>query len=155
MDASDLHVALQPITAQLAGRALDRELQDWLNATYPADGEVFAQVRAVCQAGVGDGWLCQREAGGIRFGRVFKPDLALQGFSVDVVSMTDVVGPYHVHPNGEIDLIMPLDAHARFDSHGAGWLVYPPGSAHPPTVAGGTALVLYLLPAGAIEFTRA
>ena len=68
--------------------------------------------------------------------------------------MCNLAGPHHVHPNGEIDLIMPLDATAQFDGHGAGWLVYPPGSAHPPTVTGGRALVLYLLPDGAIEFTR-
>ena len=30
----------------------------------------------------------------------------------------------------------------------------PPGSAHRPTVAAGRALVLYLLPQGAIEFTK-
>ena len=42
---------------------------------------------------------------------------------------------------------------ARFDGHGAGWVVYGPGSAHSPTVTGGRALVLYLLPQGAIEFT--
>jgi len=34
------------------------------------------------------------------------------------------------------------------------WLVYGPGSAHSPTVAHGRALVLYLLPQGAIEFTK-
>jgi hypothetical protein len=32
--------------------------------------------------------------------------------------------------------------------------VYPPGSAHRPTVSGGRALVLYLLPEGRIEFSR-
>jgi hypothetical protein len=73
---------------------------------------------------------------------------------VDVVDMTDVAGPHHTHPLGEIDLIMPIDAEARFDGQGAGWLVCPPGSAHPPTVTGGRALVLYLLPEGRIEFTR-
>ncbi|MNL76803.1 hypothetical protein D3C87_2028270 [compost metagenome] len=49
---------------------------------------------------------------------------------------------------------MPLTGDARFDGHGAGWLVYGPGSAHRPTVTQGRALVLYLLPGGAIEFTR-
>ncbi|MEK7820796.1 MAG: DUF4863 family protein, partial [Pseudomonadota bacterium] len=33
--------------------------------------------------------------------------------------------------------------------------VYAAGSAHYPTVTGGAALVLYLLPGGAIEFTKA
>ena len=74
--------------------------------------------------------------------------------SIDVVEMDDVVGPHHAHPNGEIDLVMPLDEEARFDGVGAGWKVYPAGSAHHPTVTGGKALVLYLLPDGAIEFTR-
>ena len=43
-------------------------------------------------------------------------------------------------------MIMPIDATARFDGRGAGWLVYGPDTAHVPTVAGGKALVLYLLP---------
>jgi hypothetical protein len=43
---------------------------------------------------------------------------------------------------------------ARFDGHAAGWCVYGPGTAHRPTVTEGRALVLYLLPEGAIEFTR-
>jgi hypothetical protein len=98
--------------------------------------------------------MCAREAGGIRFGRVIKPGAATNGFSVDVVEMSSIVGPHHSHPNGEIDFIMPLDTTARFDGRGAGWLVYPAGSAHPPTVTGGRALVLYLLPQGAIEFSK-
>jgi len=58
-----------------------------------------------------------------------------------------------VHPQGEIDLVMPLSADARFDGQGAGWVVYGPGSAHSPTVREGRALVMYLLPAGQIQFT--
>ncbi|PKO57382.1 MAG: DUF4863 domain-containing protein, partial [Betaproteobacteria bacterium HGW-Betaproteobacteria-19] len=38
--------------------------------------------------------------------------------------------------------------------HGAGWFVYGPGTVHRPTVSDGRAHVLYLLPQGAIEFTR-
>lgn len=154
MEPADLHQALARLTAIISGRALDGALQDWLNAECGPASAVYAELRACCEAGVAAGWLCQREAGGIRYGRVFQAEDALGGFSVDVVEMRDVVGPHHVHPNGEIDLIMPLDAQARFDGHGAGWLVYAPGSAHPPTVAGGAALVLYLLPGGAITFTR-
>jgi hypothetical protein len=103
---------------------------------------------------VAQGWLCDREGGGQRYGRIFKPAPELQGFSVDVVDMSDIAGPHHSHPLGEIDLIMPIDASARFDDHAAGWLVCPPGSAHHPTVTQGRALVLYLLPQGRIDFTR-
>ncbi|MNE89423.1 hypothetical protein D3C80_1868290 [compost metagenome] len=68
--------------------------------------------------------------------------------------MQDIAGPHHTHPNGEIDLIMPLEGEAQFDGRPAGWLVCPPGSAHRPTVSNGRALVLCLLPEGRIDFTR-
>ncbi len=96
--------------------------------------------------------MCDQEMGGIKFGRVIKQGPETHGFSVDVVQMTDLKGPYHRHPNGEIDMIMPIGGDAEFDGHGAGWLVYGPETAHYPTVSGGEALVLYLLPDGAIDF---
>jgi hypothetical protein len=117
-------------------------------------GTVFNRIFASCRAAIAAGWMCQREAGGIRYARVLRPLPRTGDFSVDVVDMQDVRGPHHVHPNGEIDLVMPLDSGAKFDRRGAGWVVYGPGSAHHPTVSDGRALVLYLLPHGAIEFTR-
>jgi hypothetical protein len=42
---------------------------------------------------------------------------------------------------------------AEFDKHSAGKLVHGPGSAYTPTVEGGRAYILYLLPGGAIHFT--
>ena len=141
------------LTAQLAGRPLDRSLADWLNAEHGASSETYRALRASCEAGVQGGWLCNREGGGIRYGRIFKPADDLHGFSVDVVDMDSIAGPHHVHPQGEIDLIMPLSPGARFDGQGAGWMVYGPGSAHAPTVTAGRALVLYLLPAGQIQFS--
>ena len=49
---------------------------------------------------------------------------------------------------------MPQEDGATFDGRPAGWVVYPPGSAHRPTVHQGRALVLYLLPQGQIQFTK-
>jgi hypothetical protein len=142
------------IAAHLAGRPLDAGLADWLNAQAGPASATYADLKAHCEAGVREGWLCQREGGGIRYGRIFKPADDLHGFSVDVVDMADIAGPYHVHPQGEIDLVMPQDGHdATFDGQPAGWLVCPPGSGHHPTVARGRALVLYLLPGGQIDFT--
>lgn len=141
-------------TALLAGKPLDRALDAWLNREHGVDSGSYQALKASCEAGVRAGWLCDREGGGIRYGRIFKPADDLHGFSVDVVDMQDIAGPHHVHPNGEIDLVMPLEGDARFDGRPAGWLVCPPGSAHRPTVSGGRALVLYLLPDGKIEFTR-
>lgn len=145
---------IESVVAPIGGRPLDAELERDLNARFPAQGEIFRRVLECCRAGIAAGWMCQREAGGIRYGRVLKPTPRTQDFSVDVVEMCDVRGPHHAHPNGEIDLVMPLDAGALFDGRGAGWVVYGPGSAHHPTVSNGRALVLYLLPHGAIDFTR-
>ncbi|HVK31013.1 MAG TPA: DUF4863 family protein [Burkholderiaceae bacterium] len=145
---------LAAFTAALAGRPLDAHLDAWLNREHGAGSATYAGLKAACEDGVAAGWLCNREGGGIKYGRIFKPADDLHGFSVDVVDMQDIAGPHHVHPNGEIDLVMPLEGDARFDGRPAGWLVMPPGSAHRPTVSAGRALVLYLLPQGAIEFTR-
>jgi len=145
---------ITPITAYIGSRPLDAALDADLNAKYPAGGPAFNAVFDACRKAVAAGWMCNREAGGIKFGRVTKPGPATQGFSVDVVDMDRVAGPHHRHPNGEIDLIMPLDPGAKFDGRGAGWLVYGPDTRHSPTVSAGRALVLYLLPQGAIEFTK-
>lgn len=142
------------LTDQIAGRPLDAALDAWLNAQHGPGSATYDGLKAACQHGVAEGWLCNREGGGIRYGRIFKPADDLHSFSVDVVDMADVAGPHHTHPLGEIDLIMPIEGDARFDGRPAGWLVCPPGSAHPPTVAGGRALVLYLLPEGRIDFTN-
>jgi len=151
----DLRQHLASLTARLAGRPLDAALDAWLNAEVGPSSPEYAALKASCEAGVAAGWLCTREAGGIRFNRIFKPAADLHGFSVDVVDMRDVAGPHHAHPLGEIDLVMPLDEGATFDGRPAGWLVCPPGSAHRPTVRQGRALVLYLLPEGRIDFTSA
>ncbi|KAA0091111.1 DUF4863 family protein [Trinickia soli] len=155
MSPDDFEHLVAGVTGQIAGRALDEALEHWLNATWPHGSTTFNALEHACRLGVEQGWLCNREAGGIRYGRIVKPTPRTHAFSVDVVLMEDLVGPHHVHPNGEIDMIMPISEQARFDGHPAGWRVYGPGSAHCPTVSNGQALVLYLLPQGAIEFTKA
>jgi hypothetical protein len=149
-----LRTQLGEVTRQIAGRRLDAQLQDWLNVNVGCGSLLYARIKESCEAGVAAGWLCNREAGGIRYGRIFKPEADLHGFSVDVVDMKDIAGPHHVHPEGEIDLVMPIEGDAQFDGQSAGWVVCPPGSGHRPTVTQGRALVLYLLPQGAIQFTR-
>ncbi|MCU0930075.1 MAG: DUF4863 family protein [Burkholderiaceae bacterium] len=154
MTPTEFRTHIAALTAQLVGRPLDADLDAWLNREHGAGSTTYRELKAACEAGVAAGWLCDREGGGIRYGRIFKPADDLHGFSVDVVDMADVAGPHHTHPHGEIDLIMPLQGDAHFDGRPAGWLVCPPGSAHRPTVSGGRALVLYLLPQGRIDFTK-
>ncbi|GIX25663.1 MAG: hypothetical protein KatS3mg122_2894 [Caldimonas sp.] len=147
---------VRTITQALAKRPLDAPLQHWLNETYGIHSDWYLEMSQACRLGVAEGWLCKHQAENVprlRYGRVVRPGPETAGFSVDVVDMDDCIGPHHRHPNGEIDLVMPLTPTARFDGQGAGWKVYPPGSAHSPTVTQGRALVLYLLPEGRIEFT--
>ena len=153
MSRADFDHLLQELTGAISARALDASLQQDLNDSYGAGSDWFASLSDACRAGIREGWLCQHEHGGIRFGRVIKPGPELQGFSVDVVEMDDIIGPHHRHPNGEIDMVIPETESAEFDGHGAGWVVYGPDSAHKPTVTGGRAIVLYLLPDGEIEFS--
>jgi hypothetical protein len=155
MPSTEFRNQVAALAKEIAGRPLDATLDAWLNAEHGVASATYQQLKASCEAGVAAGWLANREGGGIRYGRIFKPADDLAGFSVDVVDMRNIAGPHHAHPLGEIDLIMPLDEGAQFDGHPAGWLVCPLGSAHRPTVTQGRALVLYLLPQGRIEFTPA
>lgn len=154
MTPDQFRALMLPITAEIAGRPVERSLADHLNATFPGDGEVVAAIEAACHEAIAAGWMCAEGAPGRRYGRVIQPAADCHDLSVDVVDLTDVVGPHHSHPNGEICLTMPVSPEARFDGKGRGWCVYGPNSAHRPTVTGGRALVLYLLPEGKIAFTR-
>lgn len=155
MDVQQFQQRISLLTSEIAGVPLDASLEAYLNADHGPGSDTYEALFAACQAGVAEGWLCNREGGGIKYGRVLKATDATHGFSVDVVDMQDLAGPHHSHPNGEIDLIMPLTPGARFDGQPAGWCVYEAGSAHHPTVTEGRALVLYLLPQGSIQFTAA
>jgi len=123
-----------------------------LSAAFPVDGPAMKALAALVRRGVEEGWLCEREAGGIRFSRVAKAaHPGTSPLSVDVVHMGGP-GPGHTHPNGEIDLCFAVSGAPTFDGQAPGWVVYPPGSWHVPTVAGGVMDILYFLPEGAIAF---
>jgi hypothetical protein len=145
--------AVALITTRIAGKNIDADLRSFLNENFPPGGEAFDDLATLCRQGIDEGWLCDREHNGVKFGRVIKPGPETSGFSVDVVQMTNVAGPYHGHPNGEIDMVIPESAAAKFDGQGQGWVVYEAGSEHYPIVTDGKAIVLYLLPEGAIDFS--
>ena len=154
MPKSAFQALVAQVTSAITGHAVDDSLRDLLQARFPPEGPVFQAIEAACHQGMAEGWMCEREHGGIRYGRVVEACPELAGYSIDVVHMTDLAGPHHRHPGGEIDMVMPISPEAKFDGAPKGWVVYGPDSAHRPTVTGGSALVLYLLPGGKIEFTR-
>ncbi len=144
---------LAPLFATIAAAPIDKALEERLTVQFPPEGDFFQRVAAACDRAIAQGWMCAEGGEGRRFGRVIEPAEATHNLSVDVVEIADRMGPHHRHPTGEICLVMPVTPGATFDGHGAGWCVYPPGSAHFPTVRGGTARILYLLPGGEIDFT--
>lgn len=141
------------VAAHIEGKPVDEALAMSLNSQFGPTSATFERLAALCKQGEAEGWLMQRSAEGIKFGRALKPGEIPGNLSVDVVRMADIKGPHHVHPTGEIGLVLPLEGDPQFDGLPEGWYVYPPGSDHHPTVAGGEAYVLYFLPDGAIEFT--
>ena len=57
----------------------------------------------------------------------------------------------HTHPKGEINICFAWAGEdPRFDGHPAGWVVFPPGSHHVPTVTGGQMLFVYFMPGGEV-----
>lgn len=154
MTPAEFRMVMRPIAALVAERPLNKALEIDLNAQFAWGGLHVATILDACEDAIQAGWMCKHEAVGIRYGRIIKADPQLNDLSVDVVDMDDVREPHHAQPNGEIGLVMPLTQHASFDGVHAGWLVYEAGSAHYPTVTAGHARVLYLLPKGAIEFTK-
>ncbi len=145
---------MKPVMDAIAGKTIDHNLADALNRKFPPGGAAFTAIESACHAAITAGWMCSQGAEGRRYGRVVDPGPDSHDLSVDVVQLRDIVGPHHSHPTGEVCMIMPMTPDARFDGIGAGWCVNEPGSAHHPTVTGGEALVLYLLPGGQINFTR-
>ena len=145
--------------ADLLGFAAELDLSDpaaaaaRLEERFPFQGDFVQSIGAAMRAGVQDGSICHMGEAPVQFSRLFKATDESRGISADAVLMS-APGPRQAHPNGEIDLCFAERGEPQFDGQPPGWTVYPPGSRHVPTVAGGEMLILYLLPGGAIEFLK-
>ena len=87
------------VTARIAGRPLNARLADFLKSEFPESGADFEALFRACEQAIAAGWMCSREGGGIKYGRVIKASASTHGFSVDVVDMDCVAGPHHRHPH--------------------------------------------------------
>lgn len=125
------------------------ELSRRLDPTSPSARKLARDLKTLLD----EGRIADRGAPPVRWSRVAKAGPATLDFSIDVVHMNGP-GPEHTHPAGEVNFCIALDGNPTFDGQAPGWVVLPPGSTHVPTVAGGTMLIVYLLPQGAIEFAR-
>lgn len=152
MSRESLDRALEPVLEILAtlDPASHEESAAELQRRFPVEGSDMRELASLFALGVAEGWLCDRKGSEtVTYSRVRK---AGEGeLSIDAVRMTGP-GPGHTHPNGEFDLCFAVDGAPAFDGKAPGWVVYPPGSWHVPTVKGGTMNILYFLPGGAIQF---
>ena len=152
MAREQFDAAMKEIADIIGSQPFDERLENTLNEVLPSDGARFAKIQKIVEEAVADGWVFDGENRGLRYGRPIKPTPEMHNMSVDIVKYRDLKGPYHGHPNGEVCMIMPTDGPAEFDGHGKGWCVYEAGSGHYPIIGKGEAIVIYLLPQGAIDF---
>ena len=143
---------LLALAAPLAAGLARLEPDEPATAEKAVGGFAISAFEAGLRAAHAEGWLTPKEAGGVRFGRLSRPSPELSGFSIDVVDMDSAAAGLHSHPRGEFDLAFALEGAPRFDGRAPGWVVYPPGSRHCPTVTGGRMLIVYFLPGGEICF---
>jgi hypothetical protein len=150
---TELEQILRDVARTLSGLDLSApDVAQRLEAAHPLKSPGMRRVREICELGVEDGWLVPREASPTcRFGRLVKD---LDGYAVDCVLMSgQALG--HTHPQGEVNIALAWEGDdPRFDGHPPGWVVFPPGSHHVPTVTGGTMLFVYLLPGGEVLWDR-
>jgi hypothetical protein len=144
LDAPMAAAARTPLADAAAARAA-------LEKAYPSRGPAAQALRTELLAAVKAGAICDRGKDAIRYSRLCKPDATKHDVSVDFVWMTGP-GIHHRHPKGEANLCFAVEGEPRFDGQPEGWVVFPPGSQHVPTVTGGRMLIAYFLPGGAVEW---
>jgi hypothetical protein len=145
------------------------EMEQWLNVKYDVQSELYRDLSRLISLGVKEGWAADTEVAGphYRRSRIVAPSAEVLFFSATAVLMdsTDnaqnnpegsLRADYHLHPYGEINLVVPLDEGAALAGpngwcHG-GWTAPAPGSHHFPEVKGGAVISLTFLPAGRIAF---
>lgn len=138
----------------VADKPLDGQLELQLNEHYGPTTKQFATLLSLLRTGIQEGWACYREITGpdYRRGRIAEASARTHGFTVESGMLRNVLGNYHRHPRGEINMIGPVDKTGKFCGSGAGWRVFSPDSSHYPTVTGGTVTLLFFLPGGEIEY---
>jgi hypothetical protein len=145
--------------------------EQWLNANHGVESDLYKELSRLLTLGVKEGWVANMEVTGPRYrrSRLITPSEESFYFSATAVLLdsTDNTqnnpegsfrADHHLHPYGEINLVVPLDEGAALAGpsgwcHG-GWTAPAPGSAHFPEVKGGAVVSLSFLPAGRIAFTK-
>src|SRR5947199_9406671 len=69
------------VSRRIEGKALDKRLEAELNAEFPPDSDAFQDIFRTCRDAVAAGWMCNREGGGIKYGRDVKHGVTTHGMT--------------------------------------------------------------------------
>jgi hypothetical protein len=160
-----------PLLQEVKDMTTGGEVEQWLNAKYGVASELYRDLSRLITLGVKEGWAADTEVAGPRYRRsqVVMPSAETFFFSATAVLLDSTDNAqnnpegsfranYHLHPYGEINLVVPLDEGAALAGPNGwcygGWTAPAPGSHHFPEVKGGAVISLSFLPAGriAIDF---
>jgi hypothetical protein len=159
---------LSEVKDMTPGAAMER----WLNQKYGKGEPLYEDLARLIKWGVEEGWAANIEISGpnYRRSRILEPSPETFHFNITAVYMNsadprairdengDVIlrGDFHVHPYGEVNLVVPIDSGAQLRGlqgwQGAGWTAPDPGTGHYPEAKGGAVIALFYLPAGRISY---
>jgi hypothetical protein len=159
---------LQEIKDMTPGAAMEK----WLNDKYGESSAIYGDLARLIKLGVQEGWAANQEIDGPNYRRskIQEASPETLHFSVTAVYMNSkdpkrfrdengddlLRGQLHIHPYGEINMVVPLDKGAMLKGlqgwQGPGWTAPHPGSSHYPEAKGGALIALFYLPAGRISY---
>ncbi|MBB3590617.1 hypothetical protein FHX08_000961 [Rhizobium sp. BK529] len=155
---------IEEIKDKTPGAAMER----WLNETHGPGSPLYEDLARRVRRGVEEGWAANIEIAGrhYRRSRLLEPCERSHYFSLTTVYMDSRAGTpepervfrgdYHLHPYGEFNLVVPLEAGAELMGplgwRHAGWTAPAPGSHHYPEARGGALIAFFFLPSGRISY---
>ncbi|WP_413192509.1 DUF4863 family protein [Pararobbsia alpina] len=166
---NELVACLIPLLQEVKDMTPGNAVEQWLNKKYGVGSELYKGLARLATVGVQEGWAADTEIAGPRYRRsqVGAPVAETYFFSVTAVLLdstdnaqdnpeSSIRAGYHLHPYGEINLVVPLNEGAALAGPNGwcygGWTAPAPGSHHFPEVKGGAVISLTFLPAGRIAF---
>jgi hypothetical protein len=158
-----------PLLEEIKDMTTGTEVEQWLNAKYGPQSEVYQDLARMVKIGVEEGWAADIQIAGPKYrrARLVEPSEKTFGFSITTVYMDSTGneqnnpegsfrGDYHSHPYGEFNLVVTLNEGAALAGPNGwcygGWTAPAPGSHHYPEAKGGAIIAFFFLPAGRISY---
>ena len=106
----------EPLLSFLQKQTVDTQLQYTLSKKFPLSSALIQDIKTWCLSAINDGSVRMRGPKSLRFGNLLHQKRNDYGFRIDIVDMTGI-GPGHVHPLGEINLVLQLQIQGQVVHH--------------------------------------